>query len=347
MRKRGDIFPSGTSDDAEFLFTRRRVILAAAGFGLSAGLPAPAVMAEERILRIGYLFAKESHLGAGTTAFGNEVATRTGGRYRIEAYPNGTLGGEVEMVEELQRGNLDIAFLTNAPFGNIIPELGLFDLPFLIRDAAHAHKLFDGPLGREYLAKFPSKGLVGLAWGENGMRHITNSKHPVTSLADLKGLKLRVPQSDVMIAGFSALGVDAKPLAFPALYSALQAGQFDGQENPMAVIVASHFERVQKYLTLTGHVYSWAVIVVSRHLWETLSESDRQAFVEAAVIGGQVSRDRAGEAERSGVDQVRQQGMQVTTSIDRAPFEQAMAPTMAQFAQKYGQDIFDRVRAVQ
>jgi hypothetical protein len=162
---------------------------------------------------MGYLFTADSQLGAGSKMLANDVARRTGGRYRIEQYPNGALGGELEMLEGVRLGHIDMAFVTNAPVASVIPEFGVFDIPFLFRDAKHAHAVLDGPLGDEYLAKFSDKGMVGLAWGENGMRHITNSKRPIKTLEDLKGLKMRVPQSEVMVAGFKALGVDAQPLA--------------------------------------------------------------------------------------------------------------------------------------
>jgi tripartite ATP-independent transporter DctP family solute receptor len=324
---------------------RKQLSIAAWAALLSIWIASP-VAAAERVLRLGYLFSQTSHLGAGAETFAREVAKRTGGAYRIEPYPNGTVGGEVEMVEELRLGHLDMAFITNAPFANLISEFGVFDIPFLFRNAAHAQAVFDGPIGQAYLEKFAQKGLVALAWGENGMRHITNAKRPVTKPEDLEGLSMRVPQSDVMLKGFRALGVKAEPLAFPALYGALQTGQFDGQENPIAVISASHFEKVQKHLTLSGHVYSWAVIVVSNSVWNTLDSGGRKAFVEAARAGGQVSREAAGRAEAEGVDRLRQAGMQVVAGIDRAAFERRLQETNAEFGRTFGPEIVRRIKAV-
>jgi TRAP-type C4-dicarboxylate transport system substrate-binding protein len=115
------------------------------------------------------------------------------------------LGGEVEMLKAMQTGTIDMAFITGAPLPTVVPEVGVFNIPFLFRDAAHAHAALDGPIGAKALASFKSKDLVALAWGENGMRHITNSKRPIVSADDLKGLKLRLPQSEVMMAAFKAM----------------------------------------------------------------------------------------------------------------------------------------------
>jgi len=275
-----------------------------------------------------------------------EIAKQTGGRYRIESYPNASAGGEVEMIRDIQLGHLDIGFITNAPFSGIIPEMGIFDVAFLFRDADHAHHTLDGPIGDEYLAKFKGNHMVALAWGENGMRHITNSKRPITRPEDLAGLKMRVPQSPVMIAAFKALGADAQPLGFPALFGALQSHQFDGEENPLAVIIATHFERVQKYLTLSGHVYSWAVIIMSPQVWDALSEDDRRIFVAAAKAGGIASRVAAAKAEADGVDMLKKAGMEVVASVDRTAFEKAAQPASAEAAKQFGEKNIERIRAV-
>jgi tripartite ATP-independent transporter DctP family solute receptor len=325
---------------------RARLLYAGAAAVLAIALSTPAA-AQEKVLRIGFLFANDSQLGAGAKRMAADIAKQTGGRYRIESYPNSGAGGEVEMIRDVQLGHLDIAFITNAPFSGIIPEMGIFDIAFLFRNADHAHRTLDGPIGTEYLAKFKESRMIGLAWGENGMRHITNSKRPIGGPADLHGLKMRVPQSPVMIAAFKAMGADAQPLAFPAVYAALQSRQFDGEENPLAVIIATHFEKVQKYLTLSGHVYSWAVIIMSPQVWDALSEEDRRIFAAAAKAGGIASREAAAKAEADGVDMLKKAGMEVATSIDRAAFEKAVQPANAEAAKQFGEKNIERIRAVQ
>jgi TRAP-type transport system periplasmic protein len=322
---------------------RKLLLVVAAVAALSADPPA-ATAGSTQTLKIGYILAKNSQLGAGATVFADEVWRRTQGRYRIEQYPNSELGGEVEMTKGVQFGTVDLAFITGAPLPNFVPEIGVFGIPFLIRDAAHAHAVLDGPIGDALLAKFAAKGMIALAWGENGMRHLTNSKRPIVTPDDLKGLKLRVPQSDTMVAGFKALGADVHPLAFPDLYGALQTGRFDGQENPIATIIASKFSQVQKYLTMSGHIYDPAVFLMSKDLYEEMSAADRAAFVEAARLGGEASRKFAAEAEARGVAFLQQQGMQVVTSIDKSKFAAAMAPVMPAFEKIYGASTIDRIR---
>lgn len=301
--------------------------------------------AQERVMRLGYLFGSDSQLGIGAARFAAEVAQKSNNRYRIELYPDNTVGGEAEMLQDLQLGHLDLGFITSGPFAGMIPAMGVFDMAFLFRDLGHAHRTFDGPIGEEYLAKFQEKGLIGLAWGENGMRHVTNSKHAIMRPEDLKGLKLRVPQSAVMIADFKALGVDAQPLAFPALYGALLSGQFDGEENPVSVIASAHFDKVQKYLSLTGHVYSSAALLMSQRAWSTLSDEDKHLFVAAAKAGGMASREVSAKAERDQIEILKKGGMEVATTVDRAAFEQAVQAANAEIAKQFG-DAAERVKAV-
>lgn len=307
-------------------------------------LLAPASAQSVKILKLGYILSTDSQLGAGSTVFADEVEKRTQGRYKIEQYPNSALGGEVEMLKAVQLGTVDLAFITGAPLPNFLPDIGVFNIPFLFRDAAHAHAVLDGPIGQSYLAKFRDKDLVALAWGENGMRHITNSKHEIRSPEDLQGLKLRLPQSDVMLAGFKALGANVSPLPFPQLYGALQSGQFDGQENPIATIQSSKFYQVQKYLALTAHVYDPAILFLSMDDFSGLSEEDKRSFIEAARLAGKASRQFAATAEAKGVSELAQAGMQVTQDVDRSKFAAAMAPANAEFGRRFGGELIGRIR---
>jgi tripartite ATP-independent transporter DctP family solute receptor len=307
-------------------------------------LSAPSPAQTSKILKFGYILSPDSQLGAGGAVFAEEVAKRTKGRFRIEAYPNSALGGEVEMMKGVKLGTVDLAFITGAPLPNFLPDVGVFNIPFLFRDLAHAHAVLDGPIGKSYLDKFREKDFVALAWGENGMRHITNSKREIRSPDDLKGLKLRLPQSDVMLTGFKALGADVNPLPFPQLYGALQSGQFDGQENPIATIQASKFNQVQKYLTLTGHVYDPAIIFISPDIFDELSAEDKASFVAAAKLAGAASRKFAAAAEAKGVGELAKAGMQVVTSVDRAKFASAMAPAKPEFDKRFGDALIGKIQ---
>jgi TRAP-type transport system periplasmic protein len=322
----------------------RYLLLAASGISAIAFCIAPAPAQYTRSLKFGYILSENSQLGAGSAVFASEIATRTNGRYKVEQYPNSALGGEVEMLKSVQLGTIDLAFITGAPLPNFVPEVGVFNIPFLFRDLAHAHAVLDSPIGQAHLEKFREKDLVALAWGENGMRHITNSKREIRSPEHLRDLKLRLPQSDVMLAGFKALGANVSALPFPQLYGALQSGQFDGQENPIATILSSKFVQVQKYLTLTGHVYDPAIIFMSPDMLEDLSAADKKAFLEAAKLAGQASRKFAAAAEAEGIAELSRAGMQVVKAVAREQFAAAMAPAKPEFDRRFGDTLIEKIR---
>ncbi len=286
-----------------------------------------------------------SQLGAGAQAFATEVEKRTGGRFKINTYPNAMLGGELAVLTAMQADAIEIAFVTGAPLQNVVPAAGVFDIPFLFHDASQARRLLDGPIGAEYLAKFDAAGLHALAWGENGMRQLTNSKRPVRSPSDLAGLRLRLPQSDAMQAGFRALGVSATPIAFPQVYAALRSGAVDGQENPIATIVSSRFYEVQRHLTITAHVYDPALVLMSVAAWNELSREDREAFVAAGRAAAAASRDYADRTESSGLEKIRSAGVEIVDHVDRASFAAGAASAEPFYAERFGRVEIERIKA--
>jgi tripartite ATP-independent transporter DctP family solute receptor len=307
-----------------------------------AAAPAPG----QTVLKMGYTPPSDSHFGVGARVFCDEIDKGTQGRYRCRQYPDAQLGGGREMIEAVQLGRLDMVLTSSGPLGNFVPEVKILDIPFLFRDYAHARKVLDGPIGQELLQKMQSKGLVGLAWSENGFRHMTNNRRPIVSASDAAGLKLRTMENRVHMAAYRTFGVQPVPMPFPGLYAALQRGSVDGEENPIPVILASKFWQVQKYLSLTGHVYSPAVILMSSRLWQRLSEPDRQVFAEAARKSAQAQRHRVDEDERNGIAQLKREGMQVVEQVDRQSFREAVAPAYADFAKEFGADKIAAIQAV-
>jgi TRAP-type transport system periplasmic protein len=322
---------------------RRRDVLT--GALAASGLAASGARAAGRSLRIGYILPVQSQLGAGATAFADEIAKRTGGRIAIQQFPDSSLGGDVELAKGVQLGSIDLALITGFGLPGVLPEIGVFNIPFLFRNMEHAHAVFDGPIGESFRKVFAAKDLVLLAWGENGLRHLTNSRHAVATPGDLKGLRIRVPQTDIMLSAFKALGVEAASLPFPQHYEALRAGKFDGQENPIATIQAAKFDQVQKFLTLSGHAYDPAAFVVSLDVFEDLSAEDKASFVAAAKVGAAASRRYAAEAATAGVVQLERTGMTVQRDIDARAFAAAMAGANAAFEQQFGHDLIERIRA--
>ena len=311
---------------------------------LVAGAAMAGASDAQTVLKLGYSLPATSHYGAGAQALADYVAQKSGGRYRIEQYPANALGGEREMVEAVQLGTLDLVITSTGPVGNFVPETLITDIPFLFRDSGHAHRVLDGPIGQEILDTCTPKGLICLAWSENGFRHLTNNKHAVLSPADMKGLKVRTMENQVHMTAFRTLGAAPTPMAFPELFGALQQGTVDGEENPIPVITSAKFAQVQKYLSLTGHVYSPALVIMSAVVWNKLSDADREMFKQAARASAAATRAKVAEAELTGIKELRAQGMQVASHIDKAKFQAALAPAYAEYAKKFGQANIDRIR---
>ena len=260
-----------------------------------AGLASTA--SAQTILKIGYAVPTNSHYGVGSTVLCDEIEKGTQGRYKCQHFPSSALGGEREMIEAVQLGTLDIVNTSTGPVGNFVPEVKIVDIPFLFRDYDHARRVLDGPIGQDILTKFPSKGLVGLAWAENGFRHMTNSKRAIVKPSDTVGLKMRTMENKVHMDGYRAFGIAPTPMAFPEVYGALQQGTVDGQENPIPVILAGKFSQVQKHLSLTGHVYSPALFITSTRLMGKLSDADKNVFYASAVKASAAQRKRVNDDE--------------------------------------------------
>ena len=325
--------------------TRRHFLgrAAAAAIGLSSRRAYSAV--QPQVLRMGFINPRDSQFGAGAMEFATYVEHNCGGRLRIELYPAGETGGELEMCQDVASGTLEMTFTSSAVFAAIAPELSIFDIPFLFRDLVHARAVMDGEIGKAALARLEPKGIVGLAWGENGLRHLTTADRAVHRPEDLKNLKLRVPQSEVMVASFKAIGADVHSLAFPELYGALSSGSFQAQENPIATIVATNFDRVQHYLCLTGHVYSPAAFLISKRTFASISAEDQSVLRAAGVAGSKASRVYLDKAEKSGLDELRRRGMKVVEDIDRPAFVASLASLEGQFQKQFGKENIDAIRS--
>ena len=316
-------------------------VLRAALVGASMLAAAVAGAAE---LKVGYSLPQTSHYGVGATVFGEQLDKLTSGKYTVKQFPANALGGEREMVEGAQIGTVDVVITSTGPVGNFVPDTLITDIPFLFKDYEHAHAVLDGPIGQEILDKFPEHDLIGLVWTENGFRNLTNSKHAVKEPEDAAGLKIRTMENPVHMEAFSKIGILPTPMAFPELFTALQQGTVDGQENPIGVIVSAKFSEVQKYLSLTNHVYSPAVIIVSPSIWDGLSDEEKTAFKEAGKAAAKAMREKVRADAESGVETLRSQGMEVVTDVDRAAFEKALEPLMAGYAEKFGKERLDAIR---
>jgi TRAP-type transport system periplasmic protein len=298
----------------------------------------------QTIIKVGYTPAANSHYGVGTQVLCDEIEKGTQGRYKCQIFPNGALGGEREMIEAVQLGTLDMVNTSTGPVGNFVPEVKIVDIPFLFRDYDHARHFLDAAPGQELLTKFPSKGLVALAWTENGFRHMTNSKRAIVKPEDAAGLKMRTMENKVHMDGYRAFGIQPTPMAFPEVFGALQQGTVDGQENPIPVILASKFSQVQKHLSLTGHVYSPALYLTSPRVMNKLSDADKKAFYEAAKKATVAQRKKVNEDEANGIAQLEKEGMSVVRKVDGQAFRDALRPVFAAYAKEFGADNIRKIQ---
>jgi tripartite ATP-independent transporter DctP family solute receptor len=316
----------------------------ALGMGLAIGLMNAA--SAQTVLKLGYATSATSHYAVGSTVFCDEIEKGTQGRYKCQQFPNSSLGGEREMIEAVQLGTLDLVTTSTGPVGNFVPEVKIVDIPFLFRDYDHARKVMDGPIGQDILTKFPSKGLVALAWTENGFRHMTNSKHAIVKPADAAGLKMRTMENKVHMDGYKAFGIQPTPMAFPEVFGALQQGTVDGQENPIPVILASKFSQVQKHLSLTGHVYSPGLLITSPRLMNKLSDADKKVFLDAGQKAKVAQRKKVNDDENSGIAQLEKDGMTVVRKVDGQAFRDALVPVYASYSKEFGADNIRKIQEV-
>jgi len=301
----------------------------------------------QTVLNFAHSTAQNSHYSMGVQAFGKKLSELSGGKYEIREQAAGALGGERDVIEGLQIGSVELTISSTGPLGNFVPEALVLDLPFLFKDYASARGVLDGEIGQELLAKVSENNLVALAWSENGFRHITNSNRPINTPADLQGLKIRTMENPVHMEAFRAAGASPTPMAFPEVFAALQQNVIDGQENPIPVITASKFWEVQNNLTLTGHVYSPAIILAAPSLWDGLSDEEKGWFQEAAKVAVEATRAKVEADEANGVALLRQNGMNVVETVDQAAFQQAVAPAYDRFKAKYGDEMLKRIQAAQ
>jgi len=311
-----------------------------------AALFAASGVQAQTVLKIGYATAATSHYGVGSTAFCDEIEKGTQGRYKCQQFPNSALGGEREQIEAVQLGTQDLVNTSTGPLGNFVPEVKIVDIPFLFRDYDHARKVMDGPIGQDLSKKMEAKGLVNLAWTENGFRHMTNSKRAINSASDAAGLKMRTMENKVHMDGYKTFGILPTPMPFPELFTALQQGTVDGQENPIPVILSSKFSQVQKHLSLTGHVYSPAALIISPAVWNKLSAADKQVFLEAGKKAAAAQRKKVNDDEANGIAQLEKDGMQVVKQVNGESFRKAVAPAYQQYAKEFGADKIAAIQAV-
>ena len=257
---------------------------------------------------------------------GKLLEERTNGHLCIQVYFAAQLGEEADTIEQTQLGVIDMDRISLGPFNNIIPETQVPSLPYIFRSNEHMHHVMDGPIGQEILDAFSAHDLIGLNFYDAGARSFYNRVRPINSMADLKGLKFRVMQSDIFVSMVQALGANAIPMPYGEVYSAIQTGVIDGAENNWPSYDTSGHYEVAKYYTLDQHLIVPEVVVMSKKSWDKLTDADHAAIRQAAKDSVPYMRDLWFAQEKKSEDKIRAAGNEIVTNIDKAPFIAAMKP---------------------
>ncbi len=315
--------------------------LCAAGLLLGGG-----AQAQERTLRMSFVNVKDHPHGIGAERFAELVSQKSGGKLVIKLYPGGTLGSDMQTVSAMQGGTIDLSVMVPGSLVGVSKEFGIFDLPFLFKDAREADAVLDGPFGKKLMERLPEKNLVGLSYWDHGFRNFTTGKKPIVSVDDFQGLKLRVQQIPIYIDMMKALGANPLPLPFPELYGALESGTVDGQENPLTSIVGSKLHEAQKFLSITRHTYGPLIVLASKKSWDKLSEAEHKILIDAANEAKPYQRKVSRDAEAKALETIKAAGVRVN---EVAPAEivrmrEKVQPAAEKFTKEAGEGLVKELR---
>jgi tripartite ATP-independent transporter DctP family solute receptor len=323
------------------------ILVASAFAALCAG---SALAADPQyVMKVGYIVpeTQSDHIIM-RDVFKKDVEAKSGGRIKVELYPNAQLGGDRELTESVQLGTIQMAIPATSALAGFDKRFQVFDLPFLFKSKQAAYKALDGELGRKLDALLPAMGMVNLGYGENGFRHITNNRGPITKPADLKGLKIRTMENPMHIAFFKLLGANPTPMNFGELYTALQQKTVDAEENPIALVYTSKFYEVQKFYSLTGHVYSATMLVTNKKFLDKLPADLRKIVTDAARRYVVEQRKLSDKQEGEFLGLLKKAGMKVNevTPAEKAAFVKATLPVYDSFKDVLGADLIETAKKV-
>ncbi len=300
---------------------------------------------ESKVIKAGIGLNDQHPQYKGLLKFKEIVEEKTDGAITVETYHSGQLGDDRSMTEALQLGTQEVTVPSTAPLANFVPEFSVFDIPFLFPNEEVADTVLDGEVGQELLQKLESQNLVGLSYWENGFRDLTNSKRAVATMEDFDGLKIRTMENDLHLDAFKALGANPTPMAFTELFTALQQGTVDGQENPYATIYLQKFYEVQNHVSNTHHIYSPFVFLMSKSFYDGLTEDQQKIMKEAAVEAGKYERKLNREANDKYLQSLQDEGMEYTeiTPEAREEMVKAVAPVIDEYKGQIGEETVDKV----
>lgn len=321
----------------------RTLLTACSAVLLSASL----CLAAPVTMKLGHIAEPDNPYGQGADYFAKLVKERTNGEVDIQVFPSSQLGNQRDLVEGLVLGTVDMTLTGTAVMGNFVPEVAVFDLPFIFRDIPHAYKALD-TVGMELCKLGEKKGMITLAIWENGVRHMTNNRNAIRKPEDMKGLKIRVMEQPVYIKMMEVLGASPTPMAMSELYTALQKGVVDGQENPLAHIASKRFDEVQKYISLTGHTYAPEVVLISTIAWNKLTPEQQDIVLKAAEETRDWQRQLCRDSESEFMKAIKDRGhAEVNDDVDIAAFMKATEPVYKLYTDSFGDETIKAIQAIQ
>lgn len=325
----------------------RRPLLSAMLACLLGCLPAvPALSQSPIVIKFSHVVAKDTPKGKAADKFRELAEAATKGRVKVEVYPNSTLYKDKEELEALQLGAVQMLAPSLAKFGPLgVKEFELFDLPYIFPDKAALDRVTDGPIGRDLLKRLEPKGIVGLAYWDNGFK-MMSANRPLRTPADVKGLKMRIQASKALDEQMRALGANPQVMAFSEVYQALQTGVVDGTENPPSNLYTQKMHEVQKHLTATNHGYIGYAVIVNKKFWDKLP-ADIRAQLEGAMKEATLYADKIAQQENdAALEAVKKSGktaVHLPTEAEKAEWRRALLPVHAKMADRIGKDLIDAV----
>ncbi|MBF0785041.1 TRAP transporter substrate-binding protein [Muribacter muris] len=311
---------------------------------LVAGFAVVAAANAQTTLRFGYEAPRSDTQHSAAKKFNELLNAKTKGEIKLSLFPDSTLGNAQTMIGAVRGGTIDLEMSGSPNFSGLVPQLNVIDIPFIFKNRTHAYAVLDGEIGQGLLAQLEAQGLKGLAFWDVGFRSFTNSKHPINSPADIKGLKVRTNQNPMYIQAFSLLGANPVPMPLSELYTALETRAVDAQEHPIGIVWSAKLYEVQKYLSLTNHGYTPLIVVMNKAKFDNLSPNLQQAIMEAAKEAGQYQRQLNLDNEKAIIAKLQNAGVEVIENIDTTPFKAVIeADVRKAFIEKHGEDLVKQI----
>ncbi|MCM3711898.1 TRAP transporter substrate-binding protein [Sporosarcina luteola] len=300
---------------------------------------------ETKIMKFGSINTSDRSITLAMNKFAEQVEKETNGGIKVEVFPDSQLGGERDNFEGLQLGSLQASIISTAVASSFSPDLGILDLPFLFKDNQTAYDVLDGEIGEKLLDQLTEQGVIGMNFWENGYRYLTTSTKEVRSPDDLKGLKIRTMESPIHLDMWKELGAQPTPMAFPELFSALQQGIVDGQENPYVVSATNRFYEVQDYLTVTQHVYGANMFLISEKFWDTLSDEEKEIITKAGEEAKEYQRVVEQEQAGEFLALLKEKGMKITelTEDEKQAFKDKVQPIYEKYSKLIGEELVNEL----